>query len=456
MDPYCCNPFKKKDHKSRHIPYAKLRNVSNKLVATARKLNIRLKVNTKLCKGCHASIYKKIKTFQSANPAAAGAQGLAGEQSAHQSQQISVARRMPQRRDAPRTAKELAAKQIAQQQAGTEQNMDVDSDVVLDEAPVERISSGSSDEFIDEEEFLRRFNKLLPLIGANQIDVKKMRSQSYCKKEFEELTHALESKLFKLPERIESEPINASSEQEILMQLHDKFAKTTNKGEKIKILSILPRSWSAYRIHKEFKVSMYLSRLVKKLVDEKGILCGPNKRIATHVIDPATVKAVKDFYLDEDVSHTCPGKRDYVIVNENNEKIHEQRRLLLMNLDEAYALFKQQYSDLKIGFSTFASLRPPQCLLALSSSGTHSVCVCVYHQNVKLIFRPMKSILGLTHYRDLLMRMMCAEPTEKCHLMECKECPGVAEMEKYLERILNNNAIDEVPHSQWIVHSGKI
>lgn len=119
-------------------------------------------------------------------------------------------------------------------------------------------------------------------------------------------------------------------------------------------------------------------------------MCVPNKRLATVMIDPDTVKRVREFYLHDEISHVCPGKRDYVTINENNVKIAEQRRLLLMNLDEAYQLFKEKYPTLKVGFSKFASLRPPQCILALDSGGTHSVCVCIYHQNVKLIFDPMK------------------------------------------------------------------
>ena len=39
---------------------------------------------------------------------------------------------------------------------------------------------------------------------------------------------------------------------------------------------------------------------------------------------------------------------------------------------------------MKIGFSKFAELRPKECVIA-GSSGTHSVCVCTTHQNVKLM-----------------------------------------------------------------------
>ena len=49
----------------------------------------------------------------------------------------------------------------------------------------------------------------------------------------------------------------------------------------------------------------------------------------------------------------------------------------------------------KIGFTKFADLRPKQCVVA-GASGTHSVCVCVTHQSVKLMYMGsnLKSLSG--------------------------------------------------------------
>ena len=58
-----------------------------------------------------------------------------------------------------------------------------------------------------------------------------------------------------------------------------------------------------------------------------------------------------------------------------------QKHLLLCNLREAYELFKERNPTLVIGFSKFAELRPKQCVM-VGQSGTHSVCVCVKHQNI--------------------------------------------------------------------------
>ena len=61
-----------------------------------------------------------------------------------------------------------------------------------------------------------------------------------------------------------------------------------------------------------------------------------------------------------------------------------QKCLLLCTLKELYELFKKEHVTESIGFSTFAKLRPKNWVFA-GSSGTHSVCVCSIHQNVKLL-----------------------------------------------------------------------
>ena len=44
-------------------------------------------------------------------------------------------------------------------------------------------------------------------------------------------------------------------------------------------------------------------------------------------------------------------------------------------------VIQDKYSDIKVGFSKFAELRPPHCFL-VGASGTHSVCVYTIHQKM--------------------------------------------------------------------------
>lgn len=81
-----------------------------------------------------------------------------------------------------------------------------------------------------------------------------------------------------------------------------------------------------------------------------------------------------------------PGMKDYVSVRGESGRIHRQKRLILCNLKELYESFKKEMPNAQVGFSTFASIRPQHCVLA-AASGTHSVCVCPMHQNLKLMVR---------------------------------------------------------------------
>ena len=115
----------------------------------------------------------------------------------------------------------------------------------------------------------------------------------------------------------------------------------------------------------------------------------PGGKISRTSLPEETLSIVRDYYTSDEINRTCPGKRDYFISKNDKVKVYIQRRLVLCNLQEAYAIFKDQYPAIKIGFSMFASNCPKHCILA-GMRGTHTVYVCVYHQNVKLIFKLCK------------------------------------------------------------------
>lgn len=152
-----------------------------------------------------------------------------------------------------------------------------------------------------------------------------------------------------------------------------------------------------------------------------------------------------------------PGIKDTVTIIVNDERCKIQKRLLLLNLKELHAQFQQDNPDNSVGFSTFAKLRPKNCILA-GSSGTHSVCVCTIHENCKLMLE-FVNIENVTrnwdtlvkNYKDCLSVMICKNPTPQCHLDECDNCPGIDE---FCTKLLNS--LDEVciSHVQCISWTG--
>ena len=204
----------------------------------------------------------------------------------------------------------------------------------------------------------------------------------------------------------------------------------------------------------EFSVTNYMARCAKKLVEEKGILSSPNSKPGMPLPE-STAQLVKTFYYHDDMSRVMPGKKDFLSVrNENGEKEHRQKRLVLCNLKEAYKQFKTLHPDIKVGFSKFAELRPKECVLA-GATGTHSVCVCTIHQNVKLMMAGGRlEILSngwYTHYADCLAAIQCEPPpTYKCATGTCKRCPGAEPLWEELETIMEENAVETVQYNQWV------
>lgn len=234
---------------------------------------------------------------------------------------------------------------------------------------------------------------------------------------------------------------------------------------KLKILSVLPKEWTAGDFQKEFgeNASLSLYYAAKKLVRYNGILSDPTKKFCPKRIDEDVLKRVREhYYEDSVVSRACPGIRDYILKsNVNGEKEKVQRRLVLMTLHEAYNLYKEKYPNDKIGFSKFASLRPKECILVGSAHGIHETRVCLYHQNTKLTVDSLSAAKiplfdGMQSYRDFFTFMHCVEPTDKCKLNECENCPGIhgnnvmRGIHEKLSYDFEQDDIEEVTYKQWV------
>ena len=242
--------------------------------------------------------------------------------------------------------------------------------------------------------------------------------------------------------------------KEIIGQLKEKFENTTNSTEQVKILTVLPKSWSQRKIVEEFGTTRHKALVAKKLVEEKGVLSDPNPKKGK-TTEKETIELVKKFYRSEEVSRMMPGKKDVVSVLVDGERKHIQKQLILCNLKEMYVLFQERHPNVKVGFSKFAELRPKECVL-VGASGTHSVCVCTTHQNIKLMFVASKidkltetEEIHLKNPQDCLTQMQCNPPCIECCLGECIICGNDENLRAMLEKLLSNNFIDEITFKRW-------
>ena len=199
---------------------------------------------------------------------------------------------------------------------------------------------------------------------------------------------------------LQTEIIDKAQQFDRLMELvKDKISNTLNTPDKIQLLTLAPLTWTIPHTMSYFSVSEYAVKEARKLLQQKGILAKPDKKTGKYLSDE-TIKLVVSFYEDDENSRQMPGKKDYVSVSRN---IHKQKRLILLTLRELYSSFKEKHPSVKIGFSKFCDLRPKWCILA-GASGTHSVCVCVYHENMKLMLAPIHA-----DYKDLFEFIVCGK-----------------------------------------------
>ena len=303
---------------------------------------------------------------------------------------------------------------------------------------------------LDEIESRMVFNQCMESIGETPFTQRKVRSKGYLEQKMRKITTMMAGASIEPVPSKESE-----TDSEIIQQLKEKFQSTTNRADKLQVLTVLPKSWSIRKIEKEFGATNYMVRKAKQLVLEKGVLSSPNPKPG-HSLPQHTVDVVTNFYESDEVSRMMPGKKDFVSVKRGEGRVHIQKRLVLCNLRELYMLFKDTHPTECVGFSKFAELRPKQCVLA-GASGTHSVCVCTIHQNVKLmIIGSNLSNLSVIEgtptlsYKQCLATMICNPPLPRCYLKDCNYCPGIEKLKEKIIKALDDEMIDNIVYKQWL------
>ena len=87
----------------------------------------------------------------------------------------------------------------------------------------------------------------------------------------------------------------------------------------MRILTLLPRSWSIKKAANVFGVSKYLIRQAKKPVAEKDIMSSPNPKCGRTL--PAHIeKETKHFYLSDEISRVMTGKKDFILLSRFKEE----------------------------------------------------------------------------------------------------------------------------------------
>ena len=121
---------------------------------------------------------------------------------------------------------------------------------------------------------------------------------------------------------------------------------------------------------------------------------------------------------------------------------HRQKRFLLFKIGEVHELFKEE-SNVQIGKSKFAELRPPQVIP--SSAFDHKVCICKYHENIDLLLQGLSRLgtSGCISSEEPVANTVCSLDSCKCIDRVCN-CCGVTEL-----TIEGLDKDDSVSYYQW-------
>jgi hypothetical protein len=160
---------------------------------------------------------------------------------------------------------------------------------------------------------------------------------------------------------------------------------------------------------------LVMSRLTEiegiQILENSPPIC--RKRTDNHVLEE-----VAKFYERDDISRVDPGRKSAVV----SRRLILPRRHLLYNISEAFGLFRDEFPNLEIRRSKFASLRPAH--VKPFREIPHNVCICKYHENFKSIFEAIaKKLPDIgSSYQEFIANNVCDIKNFECMHSKCKDC----------------------------------
>lgn len=140
----------------------------------------------------------------------------------------------------------------------------------------------------------------------------------------------------------------------------------------------------------------------------------PAVKISSRHLTDLDKQRMIDFYISDEYSRQLPDMKNVKVLNNQTEKeLKFKNDCCLLTSTGFTPSTKKKFKD-TIGVKTFGlsviADQRPKYVITIGSSGTNSVCVCIYHQNVKL----MLSGVGLSDERHLLWTKLFSQCTIKC------------------------------------------
>lgn len=143
----------------------------------------------------------------------------------------------------------------------------------------------------------------------------------------------------------------------------------------------------------------------------------------------------------------CSGMKEYVTITKPDQPdVHVQKRIMIHDISDLYRnwIDDRNYETVPC-LAYFAQCKPKQCIFA-GQPGSHNICVCQEHQNVKL---KLSAILPSLNYKDAMIAGVCSVENKNCMLKKCADCPKEEGIRQFLLSKIDSNSKNDVSFSIW-------
>lgn len=158
-------------------------------------------------------------------------------------------------------------------------------------------------------------------------------------------------------------------------------------------------------------------------------------------------KSVILFYLQDENSRLCPGKKDTI----TRRGIKKQKRYLNNTQKILFDDFKKQHPDFQISYATFCKLRPFWVVQPAMSG--RDTCLCILHENVNLLVSSLSRnrLIRERNIDQIVSKLCCSKQNEKCLGQNCENCKENKMLYYVSEDMWNQN----FNYEQWITKKEK-
>ena len=199
--------------------------------------------------------------------------------------------------------------------------------------------------------------------------------------------------------------------------------------------------------------------VIMKLALDAGLEVSPKDSVINE--DPPTpkphalalseelVEKVTKFFLRSDVVWTSPSVKDEMTLWDDSGKKYKLRKYYLeMTVDEAFALFKKENPNEKIGRSKFYELKPKNVLLMKDSPADQ--CKCAVHETYRMLLVPFKIE---TTNKDFWTNILCntSDLKNSCWKNQCEDCKDGIKLLQWVRQNKATGGMVDSSKVKWYV-----